>query len=228
MLIAERNGLLGDELPYDAQVEYLESTGTQWIDTGVPFVRNTITATFTLLYSNIWQNNIIVCCRFVRTNNTSGSTGRFWYLYVAREKFHRCYYSNWNAMPNSPTINALETYTATVSSSDAGYEVICNDITMTSDKVGASSNGITMTLFADVGNKTTSSFFETPVPMRIHNVKIFSANGGDALERDIIAVRKNGIGEMYDKVTGTFLERHGTFIIGPDKITQRERGGGGV
>ena len=37
MLIAARNAMLagGAKLPYDAEVEYLESTGTQWIDTGI-------------------------------------------------------------------------------------------------------------------------------------------------------------------------------------------------
>lgn len=39
MLIAARNSFMvgGKRLPYDAEVEYLESTGTQWIDTGVEF-----------------------------------------------------------------------------------------------------------------------------------------------------------------------------------------------
>lgn len=36
MLIDMRNALMaGKSLPYDAEVEYLESTGTQWIDTGI-------------------------------------------------------------------------------------------------------------------------------------------------------------------------------------------------
>ena len=36
MLINLRNALMaGKRLPYDAEVEYLEGTGTQWIDTGI-------------------------------------------------------------------------------------------------------------------------------------------------------------------------------------------------
>ena len=36
MLVAARTGAWsGKRLPYDAEVEYLESTGTQWIDTGI-------------------------------------------------------------------------------------------------------------------------------------------------------------------------------------------------
>ena len=43
MLIAARNGFMaGKRLPYDAEVEYLESTGTQYVDTGVMYnVNNT-------------------------------------------------------------------------------------------------------------------------------------------------------------------------------------------
>lgn len=39
MMIAARNAFLmgGAKLPYDVEVEYLESTGTQYIDTGVTF-----------------------------------------------------------------------------------------------------------------------------------------------------------------------------------------------
>lgn len=35
MLIARRNLMAGKSLPYDAEVDYLESTGTQYIDTGI-------------------------------------------------------------------------------------------------------------------------------------------------------------------------------------------------
>ena len=47
MLINLRNALMaGKRLPYDAEVEYLESTGTQWIDTGiVPSFNTRIEAT---------------------------------------------------------------------------------------------------------------------------------------------------------------------------------------
>ena len=40
------------------------------------------------------------------------------------------------------------------------------------------------------------------------------------LVRDLIPVRRTldgvSVGEMYDRVTGTFMERHGTFVIGAD------------
>lgn len=35
MMLGNTGAFLTGKLPYDAEVEYLESTGTQWIDTGV-------------------------------------------------------------------------------------------------------------------------------------------------------------------------------------------------
>ena len=37
MLIAARNSVTKRGIPYTAEVEYLESTGTQWIDTGIDY-----------------------------------------------------------------------------------------------------------------------------------------------------------------------------------------------
>lgn len=51
MMIAARNAFLmgGAKLPYDAEVEYLESTGTQYVDTGVvPSHLHSATCTFQL------------------------------------------------------------------------------------------------------------------------------------------------------------------------------------
>lgn len=41
MLGARTAAWSGEALPYDAEVEYLESTGTQWIDTGIIATENT-------------------------------------------------------------------------------------------------------------------------------------------------------------------------------------------
>lgn len=37
MSTVNRRRVYGEPVPYDAKVEYLESTGTQWIDTGIKF-----------------------------------------------------------------------------------------------------------------------------------------------------------------------------------------------
>lgn len=48
---------------------------------------------------------------------------------------------------------------------------------------------------------------------RIHSFKVTE---GGSVVADIIPVRKDGMGEMYDKVAGVFLERVGVLVFGPD------------
>ena len=59
MLIAARNAMMaGKRLPYDAEVEYLESTGTQWIDTGVmPTNQSKIECDATWLFTSSESGN---------------------------------------------------------------------------------------------------------------------------------------------------------------------------
>lgn len=58
MLIEARNALMtGKRLPYDAEVEYLESTGTQWIDTGLKLTQDdTIEAEIYDVDSIVYRN----------------------------------------------------------------------------------------------------------------------------------------------------------------------------
>lgn len=55
MLIAHRNGMMvgGKRLPYDAEVEYLESTGTQYIVTGIRPAQN---LSFVIKFDNLDLN----------------------------------------------------------------------------------------------------------------------------------------------------------------------------
>ena len=58
----ERRGAPAPALPYDAEVEYLESTGTQWIDTQV-----------------LGRDNLKAVCRFAATGFTADATFYFPY-----------------------------------------------------------------------------------------------------------------------------------------------------
>ena len=54
----ERRGAPTPPLPYDAEVEYLESTGTQWISTGLQFQKDIrIVLSVTYLDKNSWGRN---------------------------------------------------------------------------------------------------------------------------------------------------------------------------
>ena len=58
-------------------------------------------------------------------------------------------------------------------------------------------------------------------PGNTGNARIYSAQftKGDAVVMDLVPVRKDGVGYMYDKVSGQLLGNSGTgdFVIGPDK-----------
>ena len=59
MLVAARNGFAaGRRRPYDAEVEYIESTGTQWIDTN--YRPNSITE-FSIVYKPAYYGTIFKC-----------------------------------------------------------------------------------------------------------------------------------------------------------------------
>ena len=59
MLIAARNGIIGNGLPYDREVEYLESTGAQYIDTGVK-ANNLTSVEIHFAFTRIFNDNAVV------------------------------------------------------------------------------------------------------------------------------------------------------------------------
>ena len=69
MLIAARNGFaVGKSLPYDAEVEYLESTGAQWIDTGYKPNAKTV---FLLTYKPKEYGTTFVCVYGIQDTSTT-------------------------------------------------------------------------------------------------------------------------------------------------------------
>ena len=69
-----------------------------------------------------------------------------------------------------------------------------------------------MYLFAYNRNGTTTGFCKT-------RVSSFIVKENGVTVCDLIPVRKNGVGYMYDRVSGTLFGNSGTgaFTIGPDK-----------
>ena len=161
-------------LPYDAEIEYLASTGTQWIDTGyVPngtdivikgkFYLSNYSANYGRWFASYTDENSNAY-RIIRNNNNNKSI--FWTCGV-------------KAGGNSPNLS-----------------------------IAGLNNVTTMRLFAPGSAGTTTSgrfyFFE----LLKNGVKIL----------DLIPVRKDGIGYMYDKVSGQLFGNKvtGNFILGPD------------
>jgi hypothetical protein len=64
------------------------------------------------------------------------------------------------------------------------------------------------------GRNSDNSRYVRRIKVRIYSCQIWQ-NG--VLVRDCIPVRVGTTGEMYDRASGTFMERHGDLVLGPDK-----------
>ena len=212
MLINRRNALMaGKRLPYDAEVEYLESTGTQWIDTGLICDQNT-----DIVFSG-------------RTRTVTTSTAFFFGTRVAfRERaFSAC-------LAYDATTTLIRTQVGFGSFNGQNY---LPRIPSDSDFV-ISNSGTTWSL--TVGGQTTqvaatTSAFTTPTTAllfrmsnngtpddrsfsgAIYSVKLYQSG---VLVRDFIPVRKGDVGYLYDRVSGRLFGNDGTgdFVLGPDVV----------
>ena len=198
---------VAEPLPYDAEVEYLESSGTQWIDTGI--VRNLSTK---IRY-------ITTIMPMTASSTTNGPRA----LYVGTQGYF--YFGYINGMLQAGQSGAGST----------GIPISFNqfyNIDVTFDPIlkqmNIECNGIT---------KQYSNFTYSNVPtnatvwlFRINNDTVcvgasrFKATKiykNDILVMDFIPVRVGTIGYMYDKVSGQLFGNAGTgdFILGPDKTS---------
>lgn len=202
-------GLLNKGLPYDAEIEYLRSSGGQFIDTGVILQRADLCRmdiVFTSYQSNAW--------------NTNGLSGTI--------------YGGPAVGNNSLKIS----YAAGTRDISTSVEVLLDvpyrynlDIKNSTYIVEDYLNGTEV--YHD--NNITKSQYN---PGRVYSMLIFGyrSNGGiptarqmaiykaaiyenDVLLRDFIPVRIGNVGYMYDKVSKQLFGNAGTgdFILGPDK-----------
>ena len=201
-------GLGRKRLPYDAEVEFLESTGTQWIDTATPATSNT--------HVNVQFSDYTV----------AGT-----WLFGARKAFQNSalgVYTDSSA-PNNAWRRAFGNFVSvpfTFSTIDLGvttFDYDCGHFVGTREKVPLTVD------FTD----TSPAFDSSPytiylwtlnncgVPAYIAHAKIYGFKiwENSILVRDMIPVRVGSEGAMYDRVSRQLLRNQGTgaFVIGPDK-----------
>lgn len=185
-------------LPYDAEIEYLESNGTQYINT--EFIPNDSSGLYVRAYCKTSGGNHIVA----GTRQSSGDT-RWWINFSAGLEI------SWNTY-----IPYSYSYTNT------WIEVENNFLNSRLGKINGVTYrtsyptlvNITYPAYIFMGNNHGSPNIE--YIGRVSNVKI---SQGDEIVMDLIPVRKNGIGYMYDRVSGELFGNSGTgdFVLGPDK-----------
>lgn len=189
------------KLPYDAELEYLESTGTQYIDTGFKPNPLTTKCEANLIYTANAGTLGLFGARAVNSGNNSAA-----YLWGNR--------ADW--------VGNVSTTMSITANTD--YHIVCennvvyvNDTMYTSDIQKENMYlGYSFYLFTfnDVGIPTSRG----GQPQKVKSLRLFD-NG--TLVRDFIPVRVGSVGYMYDKVSGRLFGNAGTgdFVIGPDETS---------
>ena len=200
-LLNLRNALMtGKRLPYDAEVEYLESTGTQWIDTGVYASLSTVVQ---LCFLNVAQTGNLI---FGTYNSNDNADYR---LFNAAQGLYFDAYGRRLQMDSALNMNIwreLELGNFYVKDLATGEELLRG--TTGTDKLPDA----TLTLNHYVNGSTQQNSKN-----RWAHVKIYQ-NGVPV--RDYIPVRKGTVGYLYDPVTGKLFGNAGTgdFVLGPDVV----------
>lgn len=180
-------------MPYDARIEYLESTGTQCIDTGyIPNENSTV------IIDAQFNNNRNDAALF---SAYAGWTWGMWTLFCSRAQI---YWALANTFYDPYPTPIRQEYKI------IGAFLYINDMPFRETQPAFSSNMVnsSLHLFSRgnmVGEKSTGRLFG----VKIHD---------NSISADLIPVRVGTTGYMYDKISGQLLGNAGTgeFILGPD------------
>ena len=189
---------IGPDLIYEYELQYLQSTGTQYIDTGIIPTNNTGLHTYAIINDNVDRyfvgsrkdggntrygvghssNGFYYCWNtYQTTNRLTGSTGEFYLNFRNNKKFISIYNSDYKTsdLPNL-------TYTPTNS----------------------------IWVFG------SSGFNAWQAVCKIYYLQITQ---NSTVSMDLIPVSHNNIGYMYDRNSKQLFANHGTgtFTLGPQK-----------
>lgn len=205
LLIRRREMLVGEKLPYDAKVEYLQSSGTQYIN----------------LRTKLDSSKDVIDIEFMLSGSFATTSG----IFGAREDASVKNFSLIAASSESIVIDInngnYSTYRV-----NSGQSAINKQCVVHMER---SSKFIKYDGVQIVSSSTTSQSFVTnsnaylfgvSLSMTKRPVIIYSfkwTRNGDLLF-DMIPVRKNGVGYMYDKVSEQLFGNVGTgsFTYGND------------
>ena len=191
----------GKSLPYDAEIEYLESTGTQWIDTGV---EGGNASSVEIKISN--QTTSTVAC-FGSRVLSGKSTSRAFCMYLL-EPTGLTYFGYGTEIYSSGGF-----ITGGVMKLNKNVAMV-NGKTVKTFSVSSFNSPSTFLMFASYTNNGT--YIDNRMfAGKFYYCKIFN---NDILVRDYIPVRIGQVGYMYDKVSKQLFGNQGTgnFILGPD------------
>lgn len=182
---------------YDSEVQYIESTGTQYINTGIGF-KKALSTRIQFCLTKLNSNNQLLYGAWA--DNSSYPKTQF--LTNSSNVFAPVYETEY--------VSAKLTDTGSTINGTAAYSNKFYDVTVLSPAQSAST--LNCYLFArdnDVNNYLPYN------GLRLYACKM-TQDG--VVVRDFIPVRKNGVGYLYDKISDQLFGNIGTgnFIIGPD------------
>lgn len=185
--------------PYDAEVEWLESKGTQYIETHI--IPNASTGVYVKGYKNSGNDNFILGCR-----QNSGNV-----RWAIGEMKSGGWYYGWRLYGNS-NIHGNPSYIYMNYMNDGLFKVTTPNGTKTMSLPSLSVTPVyNIRLFGTAGSNDNYSKWYG----RIYAVQITQ---GTEIIIDLIPVRVGNVGYMYDKVSGNLFGNvgSGNFILGPD------------
>ena len=199
----------GAPLPYDAEVAWIESSGTQYIDTGVqpgPNIRTVLDCS----YDSSGTKSAIVC----GTRSPKNTNGRYYVLGMD---------SSYRAKSTFGTTNYQSTESGarrTVDFNNSG-NILWNGVVVAQiANTGTVSAGYPIYICSSNGWDTATQFAANA---RIYSCKIYS---GNTLLRDFTPVRVGTAGYLYDRANPTGgpsgnglygSETATPLVAGPDK-----------
>lgn len=204
-LINLRNALMtGKWLPYDAEVEYLESTGTQYI-----------------LLPGAYYRGIDIAVSQPIENVTYGCVGR-WNGgsradTIRNQSLYSRYLSVVNGDNSSPVMSGVNNASKLVDVSVRGKDVVVAGVQYQMGQVW--SMYLSNLPWALFGCYQTNNQSMTCQASKIGACKLYAGNE-HTLKYDLIPVRKGTVGYLYDRVSGKLFGNAGTgdFVLGPDVV----------
>lgn len=187
-------------LPYDAEIEYLESTGTSgfYIDTGISRP------------STFASAEIQTKVQFTSTSGRqiAGATNSFYFGVNANR--WECNYNTYRGTADANVHDFAKRLTITNNRTYHNVYVDGSSIWSNNFAYNASDFGVNIGIF----NITPT--FSSGWQARVFSAKVYV---NDELVFDGIPVRKDGVGYLYDRVTEELFGNSGTgvFILGNDK-----------
>lgn len=204
MIALNRRRVMGANVPYDSKVEYLESSGTQWIDTGVIPTSN----------SGFYLDAVTLSANSTNPTNV-GAFGAGNYAWAEALALYAKL--NGHAFANTPLILGIRQAFNVKISYDNRFQIsLIDNIITASDGTTTQVTsfiplGMHVYLFGNNFNGTLSG----ASILKVYNFKMYDRS---EIILDLIPVRIGNVGYMYDKVSKQLFGNMGTgnFILGGD------------